>query len=139
MKRSSYLTSAIDIMMRNKNTMKKGFFLNICKQPIMTMNIVVFIQKNVWLKSAINNVLNDLLSGGLIDHVVSQYIDEKYLKMVEQNAEKQKLSLEKFSAIFYVLICGLVVSTFVFIIEITVKKFFDSLIFEFKCSIKENK
>lgn len=66
------------------------------------MNVVWFMKQNLCLQSAINNVMSDLLRGGLIDYVISEHVDAKYLNVVEKETRKQKLSLEQFSGDFFI-------------------------------------
>lgn len=116
--KKSFLTDAIDIMDRNKNYSKYGFFLNICKKPVMTVNIVILMKKHLWLRSAINDVIGEMQSTGLIQYAIEEVIETKYYKIVEKDIGKQRLSLDQFQATFIILLFGVVTSIFVFISEL---------------------
>lgn len=109
-------------MSRNKIYSKDRYFLNICKEPLMSVNIVFLMKKNFWLQSAIDNVLNQLQSSGLIQHAISQHAEEKYFDMKEFIVDKQKLTIQHFSGIFRIWLIGLLLSFFVFIIENLIKQ-----------------
>lgn len=126
MKKSSLLVSSLEIIARNRKTIRKGFYLNICRQSIATMNIVMFLKKNSCLHSEINNILIDLQSAGLIEHIMSANTDKKYLKIVDRRSRTSSLKLGQLSAIFYILICGLVTSCFIFMIELSFGYFFNT-------------
>lgn len=124
--RNLFLTTGIDIMTRNREYSKEGFFLNICNEPVITVNIVILLKKNIWLQSTINEALDLLQSSGLVQYAINQHVDQKYFKMREQIAERQKLKIQQFSGIFRIWLIGLLISFLIFIIEHLIYRVFKS-------------
>jgi hypothetical protein len=105
-------------MMRNKNTSRHhGFFLNVCNQPLITVNVVIFIKKNLWLQTAINDVIDELENSGIIQKIISDYAQQKYLKMVEFESPCTRLNVEHLSSIFRIWLIGIGISFPVFLVE----------------------
>jgi len=139
MMKSSLLTTDLDVITRNKGSLKKGYHLNVLKQPVVTMNVVLFFKKSSCLSSEVNQILMDLQAAGFIDYVVLRSIDTKYLKIVEKTSKRQKISLEQLSSIFYILICGLVTSSLIFVIELTFGKFIGTFELDVSVSLRRKK
>jgi hypothetical protein len=130
---NSFLTSSTVIMMRNKNTSRHhGYFLNVCKEPLMTGNVIILMKKNLWIQSAINEVIQELQNSGIIEQTIEEYSEQKYLKMTEKDRGLQRLTVEQLSSIFRIWLIGIGISFPVFLVENFIRK----LVETHKVSIK---
>lgn len=81
------------------------------------VNIVMYFQKNFFLKEAIDDTLDELATAGLLQYWINKFADKKYLNWQDQQMGPQKLQLEHLRGIFNLGFIGLGVATIVFIIE----------------------
>lgn len=115
------MTSLTDVLYRNKKTHKE-FVVQICKEQLMTVNIVMYFPKNSFLRETFNRKLSDFSTAGIINYWVKKFADPRFLNVKIGNTEQQKLSVLKLSGVFNIWLIGLGISFFVFLIEFSVGK-----------------
>jgi hypothetical protein len=116
-KTSAFMTSLTDVLYRNQQTHKE-FVLQICKEQLMTVNIVMYFPKNSFLRDAFNKKLGELLTAGIVQYWVQKFADPRFLNVLTASSTQQKLSIEKLSGVFNIWLIGLVISLSVFLIEV---------------------
>lgn len=96
---------------------RKNFTLKICKEPLMTNQIVFYYQKNFYLVDEINEIIQTFKSNGFINFILSKYANDPNinLQFVEAAA---KLTLEHFKGILQILLFGLSTSFIIFLMEL---------------------
>jgi hypothetical protein len=106
-----------DVIYRNKKTYEK-FVLKICKEQLMTVNIVMFFPKNSYLRDTFNIKLNELLTAGIVQFWVQNFIDIRFLNAKTKSDEPRTLTLEKLSGVFKIWMIGIGASILIFLLEI---------------------
>lgn len=77
-----------EILLINQNN-EYNFTFKFCKERIMGISIVMYFRKNFFLIPAINEVIGNLISAGLIDQFHHKYIDkERASKEIEDSGPK---------------------------------------------------
>lgn len=115
--RSAFMTSMVDFIYRNKKNHKE-FILNVCKEKVLTANIVMYFQKNFFLKDEINEVLNQALTFGLLQHWFDTHVDSRFLFVRNDETVPEPLNVEQLIGIISVWAFGCAISLAAFIIEI---------------------
>lgn len=96
------MTEVIEANQRNK----KFLAHKICRELIVTMNTVMYFQKNFFLADTINQKINCLISSGIMNHLIEKYIDMKFLVFKEPAKGPRQLTMEHLKGAFYVwIIC----------------------------------
>lgn len=90
-----------------------------CKDIFLTIPVVIYITKNFYLLEALNDKIKLLNSAGLINFWhFHQYIDENALTRKLKGSENPKvLTLYHFEGCFGILLCGILISSIVFVVE----------------------
>ena len=117
----AFMTSLTDVIYRNQQSHKE-FVLQTCKEQLMTVNIVMFFQKNSYIKDAFDKKLSGLFTGGIIQYWVQNFADPRFLKVKIRSSEQQKLSIEKLSGVFNIWLIGLAVAILFFLFEFSIAK-----------------
>jgi hypothetical protein len=110
----SQMTEVIEANQRNR----KFLTHKICRELIVTMNTVMYFQKDFFLAKAINQKINCLISSGIMKHIIEKYIDVKFLVFKEPAKGPRQLTLEHLKGAFYVWIICCVVCVAVLAYEI---------------------
>lgn len=97
---------------------RKHFLHKICKEPLMSISIVIYMRKNFFLKTEFDNKIVSLISSGLIDYWLSDSFKE--LKDVRKK-EPKELNLEELRGPFNILLIGYSTAFLVLLIEISVR------------------
>jgi hypothetical protein len=123
-KTAAFMTSLTDVIYRNEQNYK-DFVLKVCKEQLMTVNIVMYFPKNSYLREAFNRKLSDLMTSGIVQYWINKFADPKFLNInMAQNAPK-RLRVEQLSGVLNVWLIGCAVGFLAFLIEIfsaTIKK-----------------
>jgi hypothetical protein len=115
------MTSLTDVLYRNQQTYKE-FVLQICKEQLMTVNIVMYFPKNSFLRDAFNKQLGGLSTAGIVQYWVQKYANPRFLNIKAASSAQQKLTIEKLSGVFNILLIGLAIALLAFIVEIATFK-----------------
>lgn len=123
-KAAAFMTSLTDVIHRNKQTYRE-FVLNICKEQLMTVNIVMYFPKNSYLREAFNKKLSELSTAGIVQYWINKHADPRFLNMkITQNGPR-KMRIEQLSGVINLWLIGCAIALLVFLIEIfsaTIKK-----------------
>lgn len=123
--KGALLTSADHLAYRNIMASPNRYFRH-APETIITYNIVVYMYKQSCLKSQVNQMLINLVNGGLVSQWASKFIDKNYLKHPSTSKEV-KLNMNNLLGAFQLLAAGLIISSVAFLIEAFVphlKKYF---------------
>lgn len=111
------LTSVDHLAWRNIIVSPELYFHH-ASEVIYRNNIVIYMHKQSCLVNEVNNVLLNLMSGGLIQYFASTFINPSFLR--SPNASKTKsLNYDQLDGAFDLLEIGLLLSFVVFTIELT--------------------
>lgn len=90
-----------------------------CTEEQTTVSIAYYYQKNFYLKAAIDQDIQRLLSGGIVQRWYNFLSRGGYAQSrAFRESEASVLELSHFNAIFVVMIVGMLCSCFVFFVEI---------------------
>ncbi|KAG5681330.1 hypothetical protein PVAND_010777 [Polypedilum vanderplanki] len=117
---AAYLTTEDEIMYRNKKTHKQ-YVLKVCDERFTLIDIVMYYQKNFYLKKSIDQRISQLLSSGILHHWIEKYIEERFLN-VKEVSELKQLTVHHLFGVFNILLIGLAIACISLIIEITISK-----------------
>ncbi|KAG5681324.1 hypothetical protein PVAND_010771 [Polypedilum vanderplanki] len=98
---------------------ERDFKLKICKEPLMTMNLVIYFRKSFYLIDEINKKITVLISSGIIDYWLRRSLDD--FREVKNN-HPRKLNIDDLTGPFNLLIIGHLTSLIIFLIEIFIYK-----------------
>lgn len=116
---SSKITTPISKLSMIKYSIKsRQFPYNICKDNLISTNVVQYFRKEFYLKKVIDSKLGALISSGIIEKWISEYDFTNYWKDLKK--PPRVLTLNHLSGVFYLLITGFVISIFIFLIELYV-------------------
>lgn len=102
-----------DVHAANKAN-QKYFIHKICKEPLMTMNLVLYFRKNFYLSEELNKKIQALVSSGIIDYWLRRLL--KDFQNQEQN-QPSTFNIAELAAPFTILIIGYCISFTVFLFE----------------------
>lgn len=120
--KAAMMTTAMDVAYRNQRTYR-NFTLKTCKQELMMANLVFYFQKDFFLKSSIDRLINELSTAGIITHWIDSFIDSKFLNWKKIKVGPNKLQMHHLNGIFHVGFIGLGIAIVVFVIELSMTKF----------------
>lgn len=100
---------------------------HICMDIFMTIPVIIHAVKNFYLLDALNDNIDALKAGGLIDYWNFQYVDKRYLNSQELESAKV-LMFYQLEGCFKILMFGCIASFAVFMCEFFVA-FIDIKIF----------
>lgn len=104
--KGAYIRSLPLALYTNQKLPKEKWF-RICKQPLMSIPVVIYTVKDFFLLDEMNEWIEVLKSAGLIQYWSNQDIDMKYLKVREESSLKP-LNLEQLQGSFELLLSGYV-------------------------------
>lgn len=116
--RSAFMTSMTDIIYRNQQHYKE-FALKVCKEQVLTVNIVMYLQKNSFLKEAIDDQLSQLLSFGFLEYWTQKFADPKYFKIKNEERGPKKLTVNRLIGVFTLYLYGSAASLLSLLLELT--------------------
>lgn len=88
----------------------------ICKQPLVTMPMVIYTKKNFYLLDALNIKIKQLQSSGLIDFWRNEKFNIRLLN-IKKTRHPKALTTNQLQGSFQVWAAGCVFSTILFIVE----------------------
>lgn len=97
-----------------------NYTLTVCKESVYNMPFVFYFKKNHFLVDEINEKLDLLLMNGMIDHFTRKYADTGFLK-IRESGERKVLTLTHFRGAFLLHLVLIIISIFVFVIELLSK------------------
>lgn len=112
------MTSMTDVIHRNQQNYKE-FVLNVCKEQVLMVNIVMYFPKNHFLKEAIDNKLNELLSFGFLEYWTHKFADMKYFKIKTAQHGPRKLNVDRLIGVFHLYLYGCAIAVLALFLEIS--------------------
>lgn len=106
-----------DIVYRNQQTYK-SFVLKVCKEELLTVNIVMYFPKQFYLKNAIDQKLNELATAGLLEFWIQNYADMRFFNIKSEQSGPKNLQMQHLFGIFNIWLIGCAISCIVFILEL---------------------
>lgn len=114
---SKTLTGALYLNQLSYNTT----LYKICREPYMTLPIVIYVRKDFFLLNEINDKILLFQAAGLIEHWHSKSVDSKFLNIVEPTVLK-KLNLKHLYGTFQIWFGGCIVAGIAFVVELVIDK-----------------
>lgn len=99
-----------------------NFTLHVCKENIFMVQVVIFLQKNSFLKEAFDQKITMLKTNGLINFWISKYMTYSYLVQEPPIKGPEKLNFDQVHGAFQVWFACLLVSVLFFILELLIYK-----------------
>jgi ABC-type amino acid transport substrate-binding protein len=99
----------------------KSFPYKICKEHLITINIVFYYTKNFFLRTKLDLHIGSLISSGLIEHWISKYDNTNFWKIQNEIGPKV-LNIDHLIGSFYILGFGYLCATIVLLIEIFIER-----------------
>lgn len=108
--------------MWNKQTVK-NHTLKFCKERFLLNQIVFYFPKDFYLTEEISHQIIELSANGILDHLVSEYADHAFLNVKPVDVGPLPITFIQISGIFHVCAACLLISFFVFLVELFGHKF----------------
>lgn len=118
--KGAYGMSLLSIMYYNQQRSEENRY-KICKEVILNVPVVIYTRKNFFLIDAINDLIRNLKSAGLIEFWNFEEVDKKLLKL-KKNSEPKVLTTFHLIGCFHVLFTGALLSFLIFLFEIFIHK-----------------
>ena len=110
----NYLSSILYINLLNRN----NFTYNVLEESLITNEIVFYFSRNFYLVDEINSIISNMKSGGFIHYLRSKYLKNDFLG----NISNLSLSFEQLNGVFQILMYGLMIASFSFVIEFSIQR-----------------
>lgn len=94
----------------------------VCKEHAMTIPVVIYVPKDSYLLTSMNDKIEDLKVAGLTDYWIFQNIDKNYL-VISKQERPAVLNIVKLFGCFQVLLFGLGLSFIVLFVEFIISSF----------------
>ena len=108
------IISDVHYQFNNKNLTN----VQICREQIMTMPVVIYMKKNSYLVNEVNDKIGTLRAAGLIDYWYKLSFTDNFNK--NQGKPRKVLSWNHLSGCFEIWGCGCLLSCLAFIVEFIV-------------------
>jgi hypothetical protein len=118
--KGALLSSEDHLAYRNIEASPNIFFRH-APEAIVTYNLVIYMQKQSCLMNQINDVVINLVNGGLIQNWASRFIDKSFLKH-PSSSKAVGLNMNQLLGAFQLLVFGLFLSFVVFIFEVLAER-----------------
>ncbi|KAL7036922.1 hypothetical protein ACKWTF_008997 [Chironomus riparius] len=113
-KRTASFASKTTLM--NYSLANDNFPYKICKEQFLTFNIVLFYNKNFFLKLAIDEAIQKISMHGFMNHWMKKYDKTDKWRFIDR--KPSVMTFDHLSGSFSLLLIGCVLSTFVFVFEL---------------------
>lgn len=120
MNRFAFISPSIDVVDVNKRN-KNVWTHTVCKELVGTNLVVIYFSKNFYLIDAINQKLKAFATNGLLQHIIDDYVDMRYLQVKEIPKGPQTLTIDHLRGAFSVWMTCCLVCCAIFVIEVLVK------------------
>lgn len=118
--KSALFTSKMELMHYSQTHDSLPY--KICKEYFFMVNIVMYFRKNFFLKKAIDEASQWILTAGLLDHWMNRYDGTKKWRRVK--IKPSVMTIDHLSGAFYLLLIGNSIGLIVFVFELFVRKKF---------------
>lgn len=113
----NYLDQVLYVNMVNY----KNFTYHVCKERFSTNQFVFYFRKNHFMVDEINEKIDLMLMGGIIDQIISRFADIRFLNEKIESKQPSKLTIQHFMGAFRILWMCNAIGIAVFIVEIFTK------------------
>lgn len=113
----SMVSGLCEILLLNQNN-EYNFTFNFCKERVVGISIVMYFRKDFYLIPAINSVIRNLVSSGIVEHLHKKYLDEEKLSARKTSERPKNLKIDHVLGIFQILASGVLLSFICFVVEI---------------------
>lgn len=110
----SYITQVLYINSKNH----ENFTYLIAPEQFVTNQLVFYFQRSHFLAEKFSEKIDSFREAGLIEKIMSKYVDQKFLKSKHTPDPHISLNLSHLFAIFALWLCGLLVSIVTVMIEL---------------------
>lgn len=104
------------LLINQKN--EYNYTFKFCKERVMGISIVMYFRKNFFLIPAVNKVIRNLVSGGIIEYWHNLYIDEKFLHEKVITSRPKVMTFSHLVGCFQLWACGCFIAAVSFLIEL---------------------
>jgi hypothetical protein len=104
------------VLFKNKKT-RGNFTLRLCKEAMLTNQIVFYFTQNFYLVDEINRLIEEIKAAGLVDYAISKYINMRSSNEKNEKQTPSPLNFDHLKAVFEILIFGLLIALFCFVAE----------------------
>lgn len=111
-----FLVSSISVVGSNEKNHKK-FMHKIAEGSLMSEQSVFYFPKNYFLLEAINEKLDIFISAGIVNHLINNFVHERFLKIPKVANSRKPLNFSHLKIAFYLLLLGCSISFICFMIE----------------------
>lgn len=112
---------------------RDSFSHKVCKEYLLTVNIVMYFQKNFYLVEAINENIWNFVSSGIMSHLIDRYVDMKYWQVKALDVGPQQLSYEHLEGVFNLWLYFLILTSVVFVFELLIPR---CLLTKLRCCLR---
>lgn len=112
------MTSMTDIIERNQKNYK-SFVLQTCKEQVLTVNIVMYFQKNFYLKEEIDKMLSQFGTAGILEHWIQKFADQRFYNVKTLQTGAKRLQIQHLFGIFNLWLFGCGIGLIIFLGEIS--------------------
>ncbi|KAL7030792.1 hypothetical protein ACKWTF_006784 [Chironomus riparius] len=102
-------------VLMNYSMTHDSFPYKLCKEQFLTLNIVMFYNKNFFLKSAIDEVIQQMSMHGFMDHWIKDYDKTDKWKFIDR--KPSVMTFDHLTGSFCLLLIGYVLSALAFVLE----------------------
>ncbi|KAG5684044.1 hypothetical protein PVAND_013296 [Polypedilum vanderplanki] len=95
-----------------------NFTYRVCKEHLYTVNNGLLFQNDSFLIEAFDRIIIQLQSNGLINYWITKYIDTSYFDIKKADRIPEQLTLSHLLGSFQMWLCGIILATGSFIIEV---------------------
>lgn len=113
--KGAILTSVDHLAYRNIHAFPDRYY-NHAPDVIFANNLVIYLNKDSCLTYQFDEIIENLISGGLIETWASNFIDKNFLKHRSSNSAKT-LNFSQLLGAFQLLLTGIIMSSIVFLVE----------------------
>lgn len=112
------ICSSLDEVLYLNKLHFKNLTYRVLPEYLYDFSYVIYLQKNSPYLKAFNDKMSWLKSGGIINYLISKYLNTFYLNEQKTSSGPKKLNIQNLSGCFQAWLIGCGISAFVFISEI---------------------
>ena len=99
---------------------RKNFTYTLSKQHFMSSSLVFYFRKDHYIVPKVNEIIDYMLTHGIIDYITSKYADKRYLKSKPDGGRKVLEINRLYGAIEIYFLCTFI-SFLIFLMELATK------------------
>lgn len=95
-----------------------NFTFNFCKERVVGISVVLYFRKNFYLINAVNSVIRNLVSAGIVEKLHKNYLNEEKRRARKREPSPETLKIDQILGCFQILAGGYLISSLFFAAEI---------------------